>query len=45
MSPVTTAATVGDLTAEEKREGDEDVGSLPRDELYKNRSSGKTDSQ
>ena len=30
MSPVTTAATVGDLTAEEKREGDEDVGSLPR---------------
>ena len=27
---VTSAATVGDLTAEEKREGDEDVGSLPR---------------
>ena len=29
-SNVTSAATVGDLTAEEKREGDEDVGSLPR---------------
>ena len=30
VSHVTSAATVGDLTAEEKREGDEDVGSLPR---------------
>jgi hypothetical protein len=29
-STVHPAATTGDLTAEEKREGDEDVGSLPR---------------
>ena len=30
LNVTSASATVGDLTAEEKREGDEDVGSLPR---------------